>query len=101
MKPGQRCTLAVSAAHDTGHVFKPEFERAWEQNRFLAWETRCPHIEPAAPPVDPVEAILAVECPEHSSDVGDACWHTDGEDGDQMFCADRIRRAALTKGGAR
>jgi hypothetical protein len=50
MKPGQRCTLAVSASHATGHVFRPEFALAWERNRFLAWETRCPHIEPTPPP---------------------------------------------------
>lgn len=43
----------------------------------------------AAPPSDPVAAILAVECPVHAP-AGISCYGRPGHT-DEMFCADRIR----------
>jgi hypothetical protein len=89
MRPGQRCTLAVSAAHGTGHVFKPEFALAWERNRFLAWETRCPYVEPVSkPPGEPVPCkpwCGTVGVPKSGKD----CFHVGG--GSVCYCSEACR----------
>ncbi len=93
-EPCEKCgreVLTVPVTHANGHPLPPGCRVAIGQKQLDEILAAYP---PA--PVDPVEAVLAVECPTCDMQAGRECFPGGGPRGDSMLCASRIRAAHHT-----